>query len=363
MKRLKPPCWIALLLLIGLTVYAGCDYLADRSEQEQDIDEFGRANIPEGMVWIPSGGFRMGNRFGAPDKNPKHLDVIPEHNDAMHEHVVTMTGFWMDKTEVTNRQFKAFVDATGYVTTAETDIDLEKMFAEAGRTDKPPTKKAKACSICYNSKFDPKNVDKHAPNWVYSSGIWAPVEGANWRQPEGKGSSIKDRMDYPVVHISYDDALAYCEWAGKELPTEAQWEYAARGGLNGKKYSWGDELKPGGKWQANIWQGEFPFNNTEEDGFRFAAPVKSFPPNAYGLYDMAGNVWEWCADWYFAGYDAGPVTDPTGPDSGTGRVVRGGEWSHSIAYSRLANRDFTRATRRDLGNGFRVACDIASGHP
>ncbi len=293
-----------------LTILAGCSSSVDQSETAESEDV-----APEGMAWIPAGTFRMGNRFGAPDKNPKHLDVIPEHRDAMDEHLVELSGFWMDKTEVTNRQFKAFVDATGYVTTAEKDIDLEKMFAQSGRTDGPPKKTRKACSICFNSKFDPKKVDKHAPNWIYNSGIWAPITGANWRQPEGPESSIETRMDYPVVHVSYFDAVAYCQWAGKQLPTESQWEYAARGGLASKKYPWGDDLKPDGKWQANIWQGEFPYKNTKEDGFEFAAPVGSFKPNGYGLYDMAGNVWEWCADWYRPdAYLFSAKKNPTGPE-------------------------------------------------
>lgn len=299
------------------------------------------APTPPGMVWIPGGRFIMGNRYGAPDKNPKHLDVIPEHRDAMHEHPVELDGFWMDKTEVTNRQFKAFVDATGYVTTSEKDIDPRDLANQVPDPRLLPRGKIKACSICFNPAFDPKKVDKHAPNWVYASGIWKPVTGANWRHPTGPGSTIEDKMDHPVVHVSYEDALAYCKWAGKQLPTEAQWEYAARGGLRGKKYPWGDELTPGGKWMANIWQGEFPYNNTEADGYRFSAPVGKFPPNGYGLYDMAGNVWEWCADWYRPDYyEHSPLRNPKGPAESFDpnephipkRVQRGGSFMCSDNY-------------------------------
>ncbi|GAB4142693.1 MAG: formylglycine-generating enzyme family protein [Planctomycetaceae bacterium] len=298
-------------------------------------------NIPEGMAWIPGGTFVMGNRHGAPDKNPEHLDVIPEHLDSMHEHLVTLDPFFMDTTEVTNRQFKAFVDATGYVTVAEKDINPEELKAPMVDITKIPKDKLKACSLCFNKNFNPANVDKKNPNWPYTSGIWKLTKGANWREPEGPGSSIKDRMDYPVVHIAWKDAAAYAKWAGKELPTEAQWEFAARGGLKGKNYPWGNERKPGGRWAHNIWQGEFPFKNTEEDGFRFAAPVKSFPPNGYGLYDMSGNVWEWCADWYhYDYYRHSPQRNPPGPVASLDplephikkKVQRGGSFMCSDNY-------------------------------
>ncbi|MCH8829593.1 MAG: SUMF1/EgtB/PvdO family nonheme iron enzyme [Planctomycetes bacterium] len=296
---------------------------------------------PAGMVWITGGKFTMGNKAGAPDKNPKHLAVIPKPLDAMYEHKVELDGFWMDAAEVTNRQFKRFVDASGYVTVPEKDIRREDLKGQVPDVNAIPQEKLKACSICFNKNFNPRNVNKRMPNWVYASGIWNLVKGADWRHPEGPKSSIKERMDHPVVHIAWPDAVAYCKWAGKELPTEAQWEYAARGGLKGKSYPWGNDPRPGGKWRHNIWQGEFPFKNLKEDGYKFTAPVKSFPPNGYGLYDMSGNVWEWCADWYRADYyfDS-PLRNPPGPKTSLDddepkipkRVQRGGSFMCSDNY-------------------------------
>jgi len=348
---------VYLLYLVGPLVLCGAGYAAYSWWQKRSAPQYdpplvteAPGETPRDMVWIPGGTFTMGNRRGAPDKNPEHLDVIPEHRDAMLEHKVALDGFWMDTTEVTNRQFKAFVEVTGYVTTAEKNIDPGTLPGPVTKTELLNKEgKIKACSICFNPEFDPKKVDKRAPGWVYRSGIWGPVVGANWRQPEGPGSSIEDRMDHPVVHVSYEDAIAYCKWAGKQLPTEAQWEYAARGGLERKNYPWGNELTPGGQWMANIWQGEFPYENKEEDGFRFAAPVASFPANGYGLHDMAGNVWEWCADWYRPDYyKDSPHRNPQGPDSGFDpnephipkRIQRGGSFmcsdNYCIGYSTAA---------------------------
>jgi formylglycine-generating enzyme required for sulfatase activity len=326
--------------------YAAYVYFSNAS----DANPFGVAveepgKTPPGMVWVPGGKFAMGDAGGAPDKHPDYRSVIPEHNDATVEHDVVLDGYWMDKTEVTNRQFQAFVDATDYVTTAEKDIDVRKYYAQAGQTlpkGKSPIRKA--CSVCFNRNLDPSKVDKSKqlhPAWIYASGIWEPVDGANWKHPEGKGSSIKDRMDHPVVHVSYDDALAYCQWAGKQLPTEAQWEYAARGGLKRKPYPWGDDLKPGGQWYANIWQGTFPTENKVEDGYKFTAPVGKFPANGFGLHDMAGNVWEWCGDWYAPDYyTRSPRRNPSGPKEGYDpneptipkRVQRGGSFMCSDNY-------------------------------
>lgn len=299
------------------------------------------AEAPPGMKWIPGGVFTMGNRHGAPDKNPEHLDVVPEHVDSMHEHIVELDGFYMDATEVTNRQFKQFVDATGYVTVAEKDVSREELKHTGVDITKIPPHKLKACSLCFNRDFNPANVDKSDPRWPYTSGIWELTRGANWREPEGPGSTIENRMDHPVVHVAWKDAVAYCKWAGKELPTEAQWEYAARGGLKGKNYPWGNDPKPDGKWRHNIWQGEFPFKNSKADGFHYAAPVKSFPPNGYGLYDMSGNVWEWCADWYRPDYyEHSPRRNPAGPSASLDpnepripkRVQRGGSFMCSDNY-------------------------------
>ena len=224
---------------------------------------------PDGMVWIPGGEFWMG------------ADDFP---DAKPWHRVHIDGFWMDKTEVTNEQFAQFVKATHYVTVAERTPRAED-FPGA------PPENLVAGSVVFSPPDHPVELNNHFQWWDY-------VKGANWRHPEGPQSSIKDRGNYPVVHIAYEDALAYAKWAGKRLPTEAEFEFAQRGGLDRKPYAWGDVFMPGGKHMANTFQGHFPDTNTKEDGYEHAAPVASFPPNGYGLYDMAGNVWEWTSDWY-----------------------------------------------------------------
>lgn len=228
---------------------------------------------PDGMVWIPGGEFWMGT------------DEFP---DARPWHRVVVNGFWMDKTEVTNEQFDQFVTATGYVTVAERRPRAE---------DYPgaPPENLVAGSVVFSPPDHPVELNNHFQWWDY-------VKGANWRYPEGPQSSIKDRGNYPVVHIAYEDALAFAKWAGKRLPTEAEFEFAQRGGLDRKLYAWGNEFMPGGKHMANTFQGHFPDKNTKEDGYGHAAPVASFPPNGYGLFDMAGNVWEWTSDWYRPDY-------------------------------------------------------------
>ncbi|QDT37475.1 formylglycine-generating enzyme family protein [Stratiformator vulcanicus] len=283
---------------------------------------------PDGMVWIPGGSFEMGN----PEPGDTQKDEIPVH-------AVTLDGFWMDATEVTNAEFSRFVEATGYKTIAETKPKREDFAGQIPDISTIPEENLVAGSICFNSEFDPSTIDKSQPLWPYA--IWQHVEGASWREPEGPGSSIDDRMDHPVVHVAYEDAVAYCEWAGKRLPTEAEWEYAARGGLDDVAYPWGDERNPDGQWKHNIWQGEFPYENKVEDGYRTSAPVKSFEPNAYGLYDMSGNVWEWCRDWYRPDYyQRSPIWNPFGPAASFDpqepmipkRVQRGGSFMCSDNY-------------------------------
>jgi sulfatase modifying factor 1 len=224
----------------------------------------------DGMIFIPGGTFRMGSDSHYPEEAPVHR--------------VTVDGFWMDRTPVTNRQFKAFVKATGHVTGAEIAPDpndypgaLPHMLYAGSLVFVPPA----------------RPVDFR--NW---SEWWTFLKGADWRHPDGPKSNINGRDNHPVVHVSFADALAYANWAGKDLPTEAQWELAARGGLDGAEYAWGHELTPGGKHLANTWQGEFPRENLCADGFARTSPVTAFPPNGYGLYDMIGNVWEWTSDWY-----------------------------------------------------------------
>jgi len=230
---------------------------------------------PEGMAWIPGGQFWMGTQ-------EEHMA------DARPWHRVYVDGYWMDKTAVTNEQFARFVRATGYVTIAE-----RKPRAEDYPQALP--EKLVAGSVVFTPPDHPVALDNHFRWWSY-------VSGANWRHPEGPNSNIKDRMNHPVVHIAYDDAIAYCNWAGKRLPTEAEFEFAERGGLDRKRYAWGDEFMPGAKHMANTFQGHFPDTNTAEDGYRGTAPVGSFPANGYGLFDMAGNVWEWTSDWYRPDY-------------------------------------------------------------
>jgi formylglycine-generating enzyme len=230
----------------------------------------GAAAPAENMVWIPGGTFLMGSDHHYPEEAPAHK--------------VSVDGFWMDVCTVTNHEFRRFVEVTGYVTFAE---------RPANPDDYPGSKTELLApsSVVFIKPRQRVDLGDHY-NW------WAYVRGANWRHPRGPASSIKGLEKHPVVHIAFEDAEAYAKWAGKELPTEAEWEFAARGGLEGAEYVWGDELTPGGKHLANTFQGEFPRQNKIEDGYEWTAPVGSFPPNGYGLYDMAGNVWQWTTDWF-----------------------------------------------------------------
>jgi formylglycine-generating enzyme len=258
--------------------------------------------VPEGMVWIPGGEFSMGSEGKSNGKSCCSPDTVAD----APVHRVYVDGFWMDATDVTNAEFEKFVKATGYVTIAERAPTKEE-FPTA------PPENLVAGSVVFTPTPGPVPLNNHFQWWSY-------VKGANWRHPEGPQSDIEGRESYPVVQIAYPDAAAYAKWAGKRLPTEAEWDFAARGGLSGKLYTWGDEFKPGGKFMANTYQGQFPVKDTGEDGFAGIAPVKSFPPNGYGLYDMAGNVWQWCSDWYRPDYfkqlaDAGSIArNPQGPE-------------------------------------------------
>ena len=281
----------------------------------------------EGMVWIRGGVFSMGG-----DNNQARQDEFPKHN-------VKLEGFYMDITEVTNAQFAKFVSETGYITTAEKDIEWEDLKKQLPpNTPKPDDETLKAASLV----FIPTEVEVSLQDY---SQWWSWTHGANWKHPSGIESDIDGKENLPVVHISWDDANAYCKWAGKRLPTEAEWEYAARGGLVKNNYAWGDEKVDEGKIRCNYWQGTFPNKNQLTDGFFGAAPVKTFSPNAYGLYDMAGNVWEWCSDNYNYNYynefqtvktainPKGPV-DSYDPDEPliAKKVMRGGSFLCNESY-------------------------------
>jgi len=221
-------------------------------------------------VWIPGGTYRMGSDAHYPEEKPAHK--------------VSVRGFWMNRHTVTNREFARFVEATGHVTSAEKPADPAQYPGAKPELLAPS-------SVVFRKTAGPVDLRNPYLWWIY-------VPGADWRHPQGPESSLEGLEDHPVVHVAYEDAEAYARWAGMELPTEAEWERAARGGLEGAEFAWGDEFKPGGKPMANTWQGRFPWENLLEDGFEGTAPVGSFPPNGYGLYDMAGNVWEWTTDWY-----------------------------------------------------------------
>lgn len=239
----------------------------DLSKMNQPAAE---GSAVKNMAWISGGSFLMGSDNHYPEEAPAHR--------------VSVGGFWIDIHTVTNREFARFVEETGHVTTAE---------RPANPDDYPGAKPELLApsSVVFSKPKQRVDLGNHYNWWVY-------VRGADWRHPRGPASSIKGKMDHPVVHVAYEDAEAYAKWAGKELPTEAEWEFAARGGLSGAEFVWGDELIPGGKHMANTFQGEFPWQNKIEDGYEWTAPVGSFPPNGYGLYDMAGNVWQWTTDWY-----------------------------------------------------------------
>ncbi|WP_248282162.1 formylglycine-generating enzyme family protein [Mucilaginibacter robiniae] len=281
----------------------------------------------EGMVWIPEGTFSMGadNQQASADEYPKHK--------------VTVNGFWMDVNEVTNAEFAAFVKATGYITTAEKKPDwteLQKQLPPG--TPKPNESLLVPASLVFSPPSEPVNLDDYSQWWKWQ-------QGANWKHPQGLQSNLKGKANYPVVQISVYDALAYCKWAGKRLPTEAEWEWAARGGLENNVYPWGNEPANSGNIKGNFWQGHFPDHNTTADKYYNTAPVKSFTSNGYGLYDVAGNVWEWCADLYHYQYYS-QVNTPTGVKNPTGptksfdpqepyaqkHVVRGGSFLCNDSY-------------------------------
>ena len=332
-------------LVFVLLILPGCD----SSKKSQNTKPL----VKDGMVFIKGGEFMMGG-----DGEQANQDELPKHK-------VVVSSFWMDETEVTNDQFKRFVDETGYVTTAEKSIDWEdiKKVVPPG-TPKPHDSLLAPSSLVF---FETKTENlSDFTQW------WKLKRNANWRQPFGENSSIDGKGYHPVVHISWDDAQAYCEWAGKRLPTEAEFEYASRGGVENTLYSWGNEPVDQGNLKANVWEGKFPTNNKIKDEYYYTAPVKSFKPNKYGLYDIAGNVWEWCFDWYHYNYykmvenqvsdnPQGPTNsfDPMEPYSPK-KVIRGGSFLCNDSYCsgfRNSMRMKSTGDSSSLHTGFRTVMD------
>ncbi len=329
-NRLILPLGIA-FLLIGSFVAA-----IHIVKARQTGDAHAEAAVQSRMILLKGGAFLMGTASG--DEHSRHGHLLKKSSssasvkDPAHEvgddderpvHKVILDSFHIDSTEVTNAEFARFVEATGYKTDAE----------------------------------------KRGSSWVFTKGRndWTDVEGADWRHPFGPDSTIEDKMNHPVVNVSWNDASAYARWAGKRLPTEAEWEYAARGGREGDIYPWGNQLKPDGKAIANFWQGTWPNDNKLEDAYYYTAPVASFQPNGFNLFDMVGNVWEWTADWYAENYYAhSPAKNPNGPQKGDMRVARGGSWFCSEGYCGAYRVGFRGKSPQDASFnnvGFRCATD------
>ncbi|MGB0154325.1 MAG: formylglycine-generating enzyme family protein [Verrucomicrobiales bacterium] len=294
-----------------------CAPSGDRENEPVEVPDLGlspEAGSKEGMVELEGGSFLM----GAEDSEIWHTDGEGPIRE------VTLEPFWIDRTTVTNDAFDEFVEATGYETEAE-------RFG---------------WSFVFHNQI-PKGHRKHVQLVsVEGTSWWARLEKADWRKPGGPGTNIKKLGDHPVVHVSWNDAAAYAVWAGKRLPTEAEWEYASRGGLETKIYPWGDELMPEGKHRCNIWQGNFPHEDAAEDGYAGTAPAKSFRANGYGLYHTVGNVWEWTADWWSPNFHLkGPRENPMGPESGSSRVIKGGSYlCHDSYCNRYRNSARTQNT-------------------
>lgn len=315
-------------------------------------DQSSTSDLNKGMVLVAGGNYIMGGR-----SQQAGQDEFPRHQE-------TVKSFYMDATEVTNAQFEEFVKATGYITVAEKDIDWNEMKQQVpAGTPKPPDSLLIAGSLVFKMTSSAVDLNDYSQWWRWKT-------GANWRHPEGPGSDIKDRMNHPVVHIAWVDAQAFAKWSGKRLPTEAEWEWAASGGSSDVVYPWGNDPASQSSDKANFWQGGFPYENLEDDGFTGTAPVKSFPPNKFGLYDMAGNVWEWCSDIYNnQGYVEMPQDQiPTTPNDAIQgfnpppeRVLRGGSFlcSESYCTGYRVSRRMGSSTDSGLNHaGFRCVKDM-----
>ncbi|WP_175834950.1 formylglycine-generating enzyme family protein [Burkholderia anthina] len=319
---------------------------------------------PRDMAWIPAGTFLMGSDAQAAQPNER-----PAHRTSVH-------GFWLDRQDVTNAEFRRFVDATGYVTTAERKPDWDALKAQLPPdTPRPPDSTLVPGALVFVGTAAPVSLDDYARWWRFRP-------GANWRHPDGPGSTIAGKDDYPVVQVSYDDARAYAKWVGKRLPTEAEWEFAARGGLEQADYAWGNQLKPSGRQMANIWEGQqpqpFPVVDARAGRPPAPSPAGTYPANGYGLYDMAGNVWQWVADWYRADAflmaadsgrssvdppgpaDSWDPTEPGVPPYAPKRVIRGGSFLCNEAYCQSYRPSARRGADPEAGMshlGFRLAMD------
>lgn len=344
-KRILGLCFPAILIFLSCR---------QKRQEQSDIDRSAKIQrtaskdiVGSEMVYIPAGTFQMGTN------DPAFPDARPVHK-------VSLKGFWMDEHEVTNFEFEKFARATNYITVAERQLD-PKDFPGV------PAESLVPGSAVFFQPAQPVDLLNPLQWWKY-------VPGASWKHPFGPQSNIIGKENYPVVHISYEDADAYAKWAGKRLPTEAEWEYAAQEKRPGLKYYWGNELKPGGKWVANIYQGEFPANDKGDDGFIGLAPVMSFAHNAYGLYDMEGNVWEWCNDFYRLDYyQQSPVDNPKGPvdsydpeePNAVKRVQRGGSFLCSDQYCiryKAGSRGKGEVSSATDNLGFRCVRDSADSH-
>ncbi|NJW54097.1 formylglycine-generating enzyme family protein [Salinimicrobium oceani] len=320
MKRIIFYCFFSLLIF-------GCK--EKQPAPSVQTEKPGSIATPEGMVWIPGGAFMQ----GAVKNDPMAL----EHEKPAHP--VMVDGFFMDITEVTNKEFAEFVKETGYITVAERELSWETMKKQLPLgTPKPPDSLLQPGSLVF------KQPGREVPNLYDFSQWWEWKVGANWQHPRGPGTSIVGKEDHPVVHIAYEDAEAYAEWAGRRLPTEAEWEYAAKGGAKNAIFGWGDDARIINE-KANTWTGRFPDRNDLADGFELIAPVKSFTPNAYGLYDMTGNVWEFTSDWYNTGYykdmlEKGTVVNPRGAKVSYNphnlqvqeKIIKGGSFLCHVSY-------------------------------